>query len=143
MPFPARRQPDRAAGDFQPNRHPFKGEGARRIGRFSTGNAVEEVTAWQENRLLAYRVLEQPPIMAEMSPYRRVHAPHVEGYFATGETRYALEPLAGGRTRLVLASEHILRIDPLPYWKPFARHAIDANVVRVLEDLKRKAERSR
>ena len=119
------------------------GENARRIGHFSTGMSREVVTEWQENRVLAYRVVDQPPMMEEMSPYRRVHAPHVEGYFATGETRYVLDALPGGGTRLTLSSEHVLRIDPLPYWEPFARLAIRQNVDRVLADLKRKAERRR
>ncbi|HEY0313548.1 MAG TPA: SRPBCC family protein [Allosphingosinicella sp.] len=117
------------------------GVGAVRIGVFSTGLARERVTEWVPGRRLAFRVLSQPPAMEEMSPYRRVHAPHVSGYFETGETRFTLTPLPGGGTRLTVAASHVLRIDPIPYWEPLARWAASANSRRVLADLKRKAER--
>jgi hypothetical protein len=117
------------------------GVGAVRIGVFSTGLARERVTEWVPGRRLAFRVLSQPPAMEEMSPYRRVHAPHVSGYFETGETRFTLTPLARGGTRLTVAASHVLRIDPIPYWEPLARWAASANSRRVLADLKRKAER--
>lgn len=112
----------------------------RRIGRFSTGVANERVTAWQPGRLLAFRVIDQPPAMEEMSPYRRVHAPHVSGYFDTIDTRFDLTPMGGGRTRLTARSTHILRIDPVLYWGPIARWAIGQNVGRVLRDIRDKAE---
>jgi hypothetical protein len=117
------------------------GVGAVRVGVFSTGLARERVTEWVPGRRLAFRVLSQPPAMEEMSPYRRVHAPHVRGYFETGETRFTLTPLPGGGTRLTVAASHVLRIDPIPYWEPLARWAASANSRRVLADLKRKAER--
>jgi hypothetical protein len=117
------------------------GVGAVRIGVFSTGIARERVTDWRPGRRLAFQVLVQPPAMEEMSPYRRVHAPHVNGYFDTGETAFALRPLTGGGTRLTLSASHVLRIDPVPYWEPLARWAAAANSRRVLEDIKTKAER--
>lgn len=116
------------------------GVGAQRMGSFSTGQATEVVTKWVPDRLLAFKVQHQPAAMEEMSPYRRVHAPHVEGYFITGETRFDLVPLTDNRTRLQITSEHVLRIDPIPYWKPIARLAIWSNVRRVLEDIKAKSE---
>lgn len=120
----------------------LKGEGlgATRTGVFSTGTATEVVTEWEPNRLLAFRVEDEAPAMEEMSPYRRVHAPHVEGYFTTGETRFVLVPLAGNRTRLKISSEHRLRIEPVPYWEPIARLAIHENISRVLTDIKAKSE---
>lgn len=118
-----------------------RGVGAARIGVFSTGLAHERVTAWEPGRLLAFRVVAQPPAMEEMSPYRRVHAPHVLGYFETGETRFTLRPLRGGGTHIDVAASHQLRIDPIPYWEPLARWAASANSRRVLVDLKNKAER--
>jgi hypothetical protein len=116
------------------------GVGATRIGLFSTGVARERVTEWRPGRRLAFRVLVQPPAMEEMSPYRRVHAPHVTGYFDTGETAFDLQPLAGGSTRLTVSASHVVKIDPAPYWAPLARWAAGANSRRVLLDLKAKAE---
>lgn len=120
-----------------------EGVGAQRIGAFSTGTATEVVTEWKRDRILAFRVEDQPPAMEEMSPYRPVHAPHVQGYFLTGETRFELMPLGSNRTLLRVSSEHKLRIDPVPYWEPIARLAIRQNVGRVLEDIKVKSERTR
>jgi general stress protein CsbA len=116
------------------------GVGAARSGYFSTGVAREKVTEWQENRTLGFVVLKQPPAMTEMSPYRHVHAPHVNGYFETGETRFEIEPIGGQRTRLTILAAHRLRIDPVIYWEPIARWAASNNCRRVLRDLKAKAE---
>lgn len=117
------------------------GVGAVRLGDFSTGTARERVTEWIPQRRLTFVVVRQPPAMEEMSPYRRVHAPHVNGYFDTGVTRFSLSPLRNGGTRLTVAATHVLRIDPALYWEPIARMAIGLNVNRVLQDIRMKAER--
>ncbi|HEV2748558.1 MAG TPA: SRPBCC family protein [Allosphingosinicella sp.] len=116
------------------------GIGAERLGVFSTGIARERVTAWIPARTLAFKVLSQPPAMEEMSPWRRVHAPHVSGYFETSATRFDLAPLPGGGTRLTVRTAHILRLDPVLYWEPIARWAIHRNVSRVMQDARSKAE---
>ena len=116
------------------------GEGAHRVGTFSTGAADERVTVWKPGRTLAFRVVRQPPAMEEMSPYRKLHTPHLIGYFDTGETRFDLVPLPGGGTRLTARADHVLRIDPGLYWEPIARWAIKQNVTRVLADVRRDAE---
>jgi hypothetical protein len=82
-----------------------------------TGIARERVTAWTPGRMLAFAVLSQPPSMHEMSPYREVRAPHVSGYFDTRDTRFDLRPLPGGGTRLTVSAAHVLRMDPVLYWK--------------------------
>lgn len=117
-----------------------QGVGAERVGEFSTGTARERITEWAPGRKLAFTVLSQPPAMEEMSPYRRVHAPHVSGYFETAQTSFELQALPGGGTRLTARATHTLRMDPVLYWAPVARWAINHNVSRVLEDLKEKAE---
>jgi hypothetical protein len=116
------------------------GVGAVRLGEFSTGVARERITEWQPGRKLAFAILTQPPMMEEMSPYRRVHAPHVSGYFDTASTSFELAPLPGGRTRLTARATHMLRLDPALYWEPMARWAIRQNVSRVLGSIKRRAE---
>ena len=117
------------------------GVGAERIGEFSTGNAVERVTVWEPRRRLSFRVISQPPMMEEMSPYRRVHAPHVNGYFDTGDTTFRLDRVSGTRTRLTVRASHLLRIDPAIYWAPMAQRAAHMNVQRVLESVKERSER--
>jgi hypothetical protein len=116
-----------------------QGLGAERLGQFSTGTARERITAWTPGRRLAFVVLSQPPAMEEMSPYRRVHAPHVRGYFDTVETSFDLQPLRNGCTRLTAHATHVLRMDPVLYWEPVARWAIHLNVARVLSDIDAKA----
>lgn len=116
------------------------GIGAERLGYFSTGIARERITEWAPGRRLAFRVVTQPPAMEEMSPYRRVHAPHLHGYFDTAETCFELRPLPGGGTRLTLRASHVLRIDPVLYWEPIARWALRENTRHVLRDIKDRAE---
>lgn len=119
------------------------GVGAARRGYFSTGVAMEKVTDWHPGRVLGFVVLHQPPAMNEMSPYRHVHAPHLNGYFETGEMRFEIEPLGASTSRLAILASHRLRIDPVIYWEPIARWAASSNTRRVLRDLKGKAEASR
>jgi len=116
------------------------GVGSERIGRFSTGVARERVTAWVPGRRLAFEVLNMPPVMRELSPWRTVHAPHTVGYFQTSWTTFELQALASGGTRLTVNSAHSLRLDPAPYWEPMARWAIHANSRRVLSHLKARSE---
>jgi hypothetical protein len=130
-------------GIAYPLRSEIRGEGvgAERLGVFSTGVAHERITAWQPDQRLAFTVLDDPPMMREMSPYAHVHAPHVRGYFHTGETSFELQPLASGRTRLLETTAHELRLDPALYWLPMARMVIDQNNARVLANIRRTAER--
>ena len=118
------------------------GVGAVRRGVFSTGVALEEITAWTPCKTLAFVVRQDPPAMRELSPYEHVHAPHVAGYFRTLETRFDLQPLAGGRTRLTERTNHSLRLDPALYWLPMARWMIDANNARVMAHVRALAERN-
>lgn len=120
-----------------------QGVGAERLGEFSTGTARERITAWVPGKRLAFVILSQPPAMEEMSPYRRVHAPHVSGYFVTAGTRFDIDALPGGGTRLTVHALHTLRLDPVLYWEPIARWAIHENVTRVLSDVKDKSEAPR
>jgi hypothetical protein len=115
------------------------GRGAERLGVFSTGLSRERVTQWEPGVQLSFRVEKQPPAMEEMSPYRKVHAPHLEGYFDTTKTSFTLRTMPNGSTLLTARATHILRIDPVLYWEPIARWAIKQNVNRVLADIKAKA----
>jgi hypothetical protein len=113
-----------------------EGIGALRVGTFSTGTAQERVTQWQPGHALAFSGESHAPAMEEMSPYRIVHAPHVDGYFDTLDTRFILTPVGEGQTRLTITSRHILRIEPIPYWLPIAEWAIQQNMRRVLADIR-------
>lgn len=116
------------------------GVGAIREGVFSTGVAYERVTAWEPGRRLEFIVLSDPPTMHELSPHDHVNAPHVEGYFRTLDARFAITPLANGRTRLSLATRHELDLNPAFYWLPITKWAVQANKSRVLAHFARQAE---
>lgn len=119
-----------------------QGVGAIREGVFSTGTAYERVTAWEPGRKLDFIVLSDPPTMKELSPYDRVHAPHTEGYFKTRDARFTITPLANGKTRLTLATQHELDIGPSVYWQPWAEWAVHTNKRRVLQHFRNQAERA-
>jgi hypothetical protein len=119
-----------------------EGVGAERVGEFSTGITRERIAEWVPSQRLTVDVISQPPMMDEMSPYPKVHAPHVSGYFETTKTSFDLQPLADGRTRLTIADAHILRLDPALYWEPMARWAIRQNVTRVLRSIRDRSEMS-
>jgi uncharacterized membrane protein YhaH (DUF805 family) len=126
--------------------YPIRGEvigegvGALRLGVFSTGTATERITEWEPARKIGFEVLTDPPALKELSPYENVHAPHVKGYFITTYTGFELVPLTDGRTRVVERTSHQLKLDPIFYWAPIARWAIDQNNKRVLAHLKQQAE---
>jgi len=127
--------------------YPLRGEvigsgvGAVRYGEFSTGTAIERVTAWAPDRKLAFVVERNVPGMRELSPYEHVHAPHVVGYFLTTSTSFELEPLPDGGTAIVEHTSHVLKLDPVFYWLPMARWVVHANNARVLAHISREAER--
>lgn len=126
--------------------YPFSGEidgqgvGAIRRGVFSTGVAFEQVTVWDPGRELTFDVLSNPPALKELSPYEHVHAPHLAGYFTTGYAKFTITPVAEGRVRLTLETEHELNLEPAIYWSPIAQWAIQTNKTRVLEHFASRAE---
>ena len=79
--------------------------------------------------------------MRELSPYAHVHAPHVIGYFRTSSASFELLSHANGSTQVLERTAHELRLEPVLYWLPLARWAVEQNNARVLLNLKRQAER--
>ena len=127
--------------------YPLRGEmlgegvGAIRIGEFSTGTVLEQVTEWIPNRQLTFIMLTELPAMRELSPYAHVHAPHVTGYFRTTNTSFGLVSLTSGHTEIIECTSHELRFGPVLYWLPLARWIVDQNNARVLAHIKRQAEK--
>jgi uncharacterized membrane protein YhaH (DUF805 family) len=121
-----------------------EGVGAKRYGVFSTGTAVERVTAWEPGQRLTFVVEKDVPPMHELSPYAHVHAPHAVGdYFTTQQADFALRPLEDGSTEVVLTTAHTLRLDPVFYWLPLAHQLVSWNDRRVLAHIKRRVETQR
>jgi hypothetical protein len=117
-----------------------QGAGAVRRCEFSTGAFVEPITAWDAPRLLAFDVASQPPAMAELSPYRRVLAPHLDGYLQVRRGEFRLIPIGSARTRLEGRTFYELRVFPAAYWTLWSDGVIHAIHGRVLRHIKAMAE---
>jgi hypothetical protein len=116
------------------------GVGAIRYGDFTTGSFVEPITAWDENRLLAFDITAQAPPMTELSPYPDVHPPHLDGYFRAMHGEFRLTPLPGGWTRLEGRTGYVVDMFPQVYWTVPARAIVTAIHARVLHHIQTLAE---
>jgi hypothetical protein len=116
------------------------GAGAIRHCEFTTGAFVEPITVWDAPRRLAFDVIAQPPPLQEWSPYSRVFAPHVDGFFRTSHGEFRLLALDGGRTRLEGRTWYTLDMQPAMYWTAIADTILHAIHTRVLEHVKSGAE---
>ena len=117
-----------------------RGVGAIRYCDFTTGSFVEPITAWEENRLLAFDITAQAPPMNEVTPYRDVHPPHLDGYFRATHGEFRLIPLPGGRTRLEGRTRYVVDMFPQVYWTVPAREIVTAIHTRVLHHIQTLAE---
>jgi len=117
------------------------GVGATRYCEFTTGSFVEPITIWDEPRVLAFDVTKNPPPMNEMSPYRKVYAPHLDGYFQATRGEFELVALRGGHTRLVGHTWYRMSMYPQVYWDGIADRVVEAIHRRVLDHVKRVVER--
>ncbi len=119
------------------------GVGSVRRCEFSTGPFVEPITVWDEPNRLAFDVTAQPPSLTELSPYKNVHALHVEGYMTSKGGEFRLIALPGGRTRLEGTTHYTLAIFPELYWTPWAELLLHDIHQRVLEHVKSLSETPR
>ena len=117
------------------------GVGAVRRCEFSTGAFVEPITVWNEPRRLAFDVESQPPPMHELSPYRHVHPPHLDGYLRCQRGEFRLVELEDGRTRLEGRTWYRFDMAPQDYWTLWADLCIHRIHTRVLNHIKWLAER--
>ena len=115
------------------------GVGAVRHCEFSTGAFVEPITVWDAPRRLTFGVTSQPPALRELSPYRQVYAPHVDGFFKARRGEFRLIRLADGRTRLEGSTWYTLEMYPQAYWRPFAALLLTRIHTRVLEQVERES----
>jgi hypothetical protein len=112
-----------------------RGVGAVRHCEFTTGTFVEPITVWDEPRVLAFDVRSQPPPLHEWSPYSRVYAPHLDGFFRTTHGEFRLIQLAPDRTRLEGRTWYSLEMQPSIYWNLMADTILHAIHRRVLEHI--------
>ncbi|MGH7535283.1 MAG: SRPBCC family protein, partial [Gemmatimonadales bacterium] len=118
------------------------GVGATRYCVFSTGPFVEPITAWEPGRRLAFDVSRSPAPLQELSPYPAVTPPHLDGYLRARRGEFRLVSLPGGRTRLEGSTWYEVRMQPEGYWQLFSDPLIARIHRRVLEHVRRQAERT-
>jgi hypothetical protein len=117
------------------------GVGAIRHCIFTTGEFVEPVQVWDENRLLRFSVAQQPEPMEELSPYPHLKTPHLNGYFRSTEGELRLTPMPGGKTLLSGTTWYTDQIWPSPYWQIWSDMIIHRIHLRVLNHIKTLSER--
>jgi hypothetical protein len=129
-------------GIAYPTQATLDGEGVGAVRRctFTTGDFIEPITVWKPGRALEFRVTSQPAPMRELSPYGRVHAPHLHGFLISERGRFDLEPLAGGRTLVRGTTWYRNRMWPERYWSLWSRALIHRIHRRVLENIALRAE---
>jgi hypothetical protein len=116
------------------------GVGAVRYCRFSTGDFVEPITTWDENRLLAFNVTAQPPSLRELSPWEIV-PPHIErNYMRSQHGQFRLVALDEHRTLLEGTTWYQNYLWPQVYWREWSEGIVHRIHMRVLEHVKRQAE---
>ncbi|MCC7336516.1 MAG: hypothetical protein IT422_15610 [Pirellulaceae bacterium] len=81
------------------------GVGAQRFCEFSTGTFVEPITAWQRPTQLSFNVSQQPDPMFELTPYRHIHPPHLNGAFRSVRGEFRLARRHRDTFRLVAATQ--------------------------------------
>ncbi len=116
------------------------GVGAVRHCEFSTGPFVEPITVWDQPTRLAFDVRSQPAPMHELSPYRYVHPPHLDGYLRCKRGEFRLIGLDDGRTRLEGRTWYEYEIFPQSYWTLWTDMLIHRIHHRVLTHIKKLSE---
>jgi Polyketide cyclase / dehydrase and lipid transport len=116
------------------------GPGAIRYCEFSTGPFVEPIAVWDEPRLLAFQVTENPAPMNEWSPYAKVLPKHLHGYFISKHGEFRLTPLPDGRTLLEGTTWYQHGLWPGEYWRWWSDAIIHRIHLRVLNHVKMLAE---
>ena len=116
------------------------GVGAIRYCIFSTGSFIEPIEAWEAPRLLRFSVSSSPPPMKEWTPYTNVQPPHLDSFLAARQGQFELQPLPGGRTRLVGATWYSHGLWPASYWKLWADAIIHRVHLRVLRHIQLQVE---
>jgi hypothetical protein len=117
-----------------------EGVGVIRYCEFSTDAFVEPITHWESPTRLSFDVTENPPTMQEWSPYRKIHAPHLNTTFFSRRGEFRLKALDGGKTLLEGSTWYVQKLAPLWYWHWWSDLVIHKIHQRVLKHIKNLSE---
>jgi hypothetical protein len=126
-----------------PIRSTLKGSGigAQRECQFSSGQFVEPIQVWDENRQLQFSISGEPPVMEEFSPYGHIHTRHIdEQYFQAQDAEFLLTRLPNGHTLLTGSSRYRNRMWPVAYWRLWSDAIVHQIHLRVFRHIKHQAE---
>jgi uncharacterized membrane protein YhaH (DUF805 family) len=141
-PIPPKRDWILHTGIAYPTRARIEGTGVGAIRHciFTTGEFIEPVEVWDENRLLRFSVAHQPEPMEELSPYPHLKTTHLDGYLQSHEGELRLIPMPGGKTLLQGTTWYTDRIWPSHYWQLWSDLIIHHIHLRVLNHIKNLSE---
>jgi uncharacterized membrane protein YhaH (DUF805 family) len=116
------------------------GPGAVRYCHFSTGDFIEPITVWDEDRLLAFDVSSQAPAMQELSPWK-ITPPHIgRNYMRSRHGQFRLVALSDQRTLLEGTRWYQNYFWPQAYWRLWSDEIVHQIHLRVLRHVKQQAE---
>jgi uncharacterized membrane protein YhaH (DUF805 family) len=133
-------------GIAYPIRSTIRGSGleALRECQFSSGNFIEPIQVWQENRRLGFSISGEPLVMEELSPYGHIRTLHIDGgYFQAQDAQFVLTRLPSGHTVLAGTSRYTNRMWPVSYWRLWSDAIVHEIHMRVFRQIKRLAEEER
>ena len=117
-----------------------RGVGATRYCEFTSGTFVEPITVWDGPHRLGFDVTKQPAPLFELSPYRHIHPPHLDGYLRSKRGEFLLIELPDGRTRLEGRTWYEVEMFPEWYWTLWSNQVIHRIHERVLLHVKQLSE---
>jgi uncharacterized membrane protein YhaH (DUF805 family) len=122
------------AGFAAPLAAVIDGEGAGAVRRciFTTGAFIEPIETWDAPRELGFSVISSPDPMREWTLWAGPRPPHLDGYLQSTRGQFLLQPLPGGRTRLVGRTWYRTHMVPERYWRLWSDRVIHAIHIRVL-----------
>ncbi len=115
------------------------GVGAIRYCQFNTGDFIEPITAWEENKLLAFNVKSQPIPLKEIS-FWDVNSPHLHDYFVSTKGEFKIIEQGNGKVLLKGTTWYYQNIQPNFYWNLWSDMIIHKIHTRVLHHIKAVSE---
>ena len=77
--------------------------------------------------------------MQEWTPYAQIHPPHLEGFLASRQGEFRLEPLSNGGTRLFATTWYQHHMWPAAYWRVWSDYTIHRVHDMVLANVRERA----
>ncbi|HEV8375568.1 MAG TPA: hypothetical protein VGR38_04955 [Candidatus Polarisedimenticolia bacterium] len=117
-----------------------EGPGALRRCRFTTGEFLEPIEIWSPAHDLTFSVIASPDPMRELTLWKGIRPPHLNGYLESTRGQFLMRPLPGDRTLLIGRTWYRTNMAPEIYWRLWSDWIIHSIHLRVLAHVARLAE---